>query len=291
MADHGTRNAFRRLVVVLGLALLAAPAVAQQMVLEVIQLRYRNVDDMVPVLRPLLPPGATLSGMNSKLIVRTTPASLAEVRQVIAALDTAPRRLVISVRQDADKERSARGGQVSGQVDLGDDVTVRVPGSPTPPGATARVDGVRARVFGSADQTTDRIAQQVQVMEGGRALIRVGQSVPVRSDQVFETPDGRRVLRSTEFRDIETGFYVVPRVNGDQVTLEISTAADTLTSPRTGVADIQRVETVIAGRLGEWIEIAGITQQGSQREAGTLARSTDARRDDRRVLLRVDEVR
>jgi type II secretory pathway component GspD/PulD (secretin) len=275
------------------LAVAAAQAFAQQTVLEVIALKYRTVEEMIPVLRPLLPPAATLSGLNNRLIVRTTPAHLAELKQLLAILDTAPRRLIISVRQDADLERSARGGQVSGRIEIGDDVVVRVPGSPAPQerGASVRADGVRARVHSSEGQRTDRISQQVQVMEGGRALIRVGQSVPVRAPQVIDTPDGRRVLRSTELREVETGFYAVPRLSGDQVTLEIYAAADTLQSPSTGATNIQRVETVVSGRLGEWIEIAGIGKQASQRDDGLLARSTDAQREDRRVLLMVEEIR
>jgi hypothetical protein len=286
-------SAIRRrwpLVLALCLALALGAARAEQTVLEVIPLKYRTVEEVIPVLRPMLPASATLSGMGSKLIVRTTPSSMAEVKQMLAALDAAPRRLVISVRQDADLDRSRRGGQVSGRLEVGDSVSVRVPGSPTPPGAAAQVNGVRAKVYGSETLRTDQVSQQVQVMEGGRALVRVGQSVPVSNAQLVDTPDGRRVLRSTEYRDVDSGFYVVPRVNGDQVTLEISTAADSLQSPRSAAVNVQRVQTVVTGRLGEWIELAGIDQHSAQREDALLARSDDARRDARRVLLRVDEV-
>jgi len=278
-------------VAALLLALGAARAMAQQTVLEVIQLKYRTVEEVLPVLRPLMPPAATLSGMSSKLVVRTTPSNLAQVKQILATLDAAPRRLMISVRQDAGLDRARRGGQISGRVEAGDNVVVRVPGSPTPPGATVQVEGVRGKVYGSAGQQTDQISQQVQVMEGGRALIRVGQSVPIATGQIVETSDGRRVLRSTEWRDVDTGFHVVPRLAGDHVTLEIYTAADSLQSPRSAAANVQRVETVVTGRLGEWIELAGIGQQSVQRDDGLLARSTDARREERRVLVRVDEIR
>jgi type II secretory pathway component GspD/PulD (secretin) len=153
------------------------------------------------------------------------------------------------------------------------------------------VDNVQARVFSSAAQNTDRVSQQVQVVDGGRAFIRVGQSVPVRTRQFVDTPGGRRVIDTTGFQDVDTGFYVVPRLSGDSVTLEIFTAADSVRSPVTGAADIHRVQTVVSGRLGEWIEVAGIDQQSVQRDSEILARSSDARREGRRVLLKVDEVR
>jgi type II secretory pathway component GspD/PulD (secretin) len=302
MQSASIRAAWRLVVIALALTLFCAQALAEQTVLEVIQLRYRTVEEIIPVLRPLMPPTATLSGMNNRLIVRTTPSNLAEVKQLLATLDATPRRLVISVRQDADLDRSQRGGQISGRAQIGDNVTVRVPGSPTPPGATVQVDGVRGKVYSSESTRSDQVSQQVQVMEGGRAWIRVGQSVPVAATQVVETPDGRRVLRSTDFHDVDVGFYVVPRLAGDRVTLEISTAADTLQSqqrstatntlpsPRSAATNIQRVDTVVSGRLGEWIELGAIGQQSVQRDDALLARSTDARRDDRRVLVKVDEL-
>ena len=272
------------------LMLMAAWAEAEPTVTEVIPLRYRTADEIIPVLRPLLPQDAVLSGLNNKLIVRTTPSSMLEVKKLLASLDATPRKLMISVRQDANLDAWQRGSEISGRVE-GDNASVTVPGSPAPPGAQAKVGGVRARVYGSADQDTDRISQRVQVMEGGRALIRVGQSVPVAAGQVVDTPDGRRVLRSTQFRSANTGFYVVPRLAGEQVTLEIYTAADAFQSPGSAASDIQRVATVVTGRLGEWIELGAIGQQGFENRQSGLARSTDAVRDARAVLVRVDEVR
>ena len=272
------------------LTLAAAWADAEPTVTEVIPLRYRTADEIIPVLRPLLPQDAVLSGLNNKLIVRTTPASMLEVKKLLASLDATPRKLMISVRQDANLDAWQRGSEISGRVE-GDNASVTMSGSPTPPGAQAKVGGVRARVYGSADQDTDRISQRVQVMEGGRALIRVGQSVPVAAGQVVDTPDGRRVLRSTEFRSANTGFYVVPRLAGDQVTLEIYTTADAFKSPASAASDIQRLATVVTGRLGEWIELGAIGQHGFENRQSGLARSTDAVRDARAVLVRVDEVR
>ena len=58
---------------------LAFAAQAQQQVLEVLTLGYRQADDLIPLLRPLLAPGGTLTGTSNRLIVRTTPANLAEL--------------------------------------------------------------------------------------------------------------------------------------------------------------------------------------------------------------------
>jgi type II secretory pathway component GspD/PulD (secretin) len=282
---------WRSLRIVLALWMgLAVTAHAQQTVLEVITLKYRNAEQVMPVLRPLLAPQGTMTGLNNQLIVRTTPANLDELKRVLETVDGKPRRLLISVRQDADLAQAARGAQVSGRVDIGDNATVSVPGRPTPPGAAVRVDGVRAKVYSSQSARSDSVVQQVQVIEGGRALIRVGQSAPVVSRQVTDGPGGTNVTRTTEFVQADTGFYVVPRLAGDQVTLEIFTAADSLRSDRPVGVNVQQVQTVVSGRLGQWMEIGGVDQHAAQRDAELLARSRDARSDTRRVLVKVDEI-
>ena len=263
---------------------------AQQTVVEVVPLNYRAAEEIIPIIRPLLPPQGSVSGLNNQLIIRTTPENLEQIKQILASIDAAPRRLMISVRQDVDLERTQRGGQLSGRVEIGDNVTINKPGRPTPPGASVRVDGARAKVYSSEAQKTDRVSQQVQVLEGNRALIRVGQSVPVRIRRYMDTPGGRRVIDAIEYRSVDASFYVVPRVSADRVTLAISAAADSLQSPATSATNIQRVQTVVSGRLGEWIELASIGQQAEQRNSEILGRSTDARREDRRVLLKVDEI-
>lgn len=272
-------------------ALTVTLALAQALVTEVIPLRYRSAEQLLPVLQALVEKGGTISAMNSRLIVRTTPENLAGIKEVLTQIDTMPRRLMISVRQDADVQRSARGGRVSGRVETGDEVVISSAGKPTPPGATVQGNGVRARVYSSEAQSGERISQQVQVLEGGQATIRVGQSTPIRTRQWIDTPNGRRLTEMIEYRDIDAGFVVTPRVVGEQVTLDISAAADRLLDSPTGPAQIQRVQTSVTGRLGEWIEVAGIGEEAVQRDSEILARSRDARREARRVLIKVDEIR
>jgi type II secretory pathway component GspD/PulD (secretin) len=273
----------------LAAALFSIAAWAQQ--LEVITLKYRNAEQVIPILQPLVAPGGTLSGMNNRLFVRTTPANLAELKRVLDVVDARPRQLIISVRQDADLERGRRGAQVSGSADLGDAGQVTVPGRPRPGGATVTAGGVEAQVYSSESQRTDRMSQSVRVLEGSAAFISIGQSVPVQGRQVIVGPGGALSQQSTQYRDVDSGFYVTPRVNGDTVTLEISAANDRVVNPATGASSIQRVQTVVSGRLGQWIELGGTGEQRSRDQSVILGRSSDASRDDRRVLLRVEEVK
>ena len=169
-----------------------------------------------------------------------------------------------------------------------------VPGSRSNQGAGAQVrkgdNVVRGRVLSSQSAATDRGVQTVQVLEGNEALIRVGQSVPIRSGNVILTPLSAQISESVEYRDVDTGFRVRPRVNGDRVTLEISSRRDTLADPNTQTFNVQRIDTVVSGRLGEWMDIGGVDQSRVQNEGSTLSRRTGSVSDDRKVFVKVDLV-
>jgi hypothetical protein len=56
--------------------------------------------------------------------------------------------------------------------------------------------------------------------------VRSGQSVAVPQRQVIQNQWGTRVIDSSQYQEVSSGFYVLPRVNGDRVTLEISAQND-----------------------------------------------------------------
>jgi type II secretory pathway component GspD/PulD (secretin) len=294
--DHkgrGTRGEGARPLGFIILLLFALAAQAQETVLEVIDLKYRSADQIVPMLKPLLAPGGTISSLQNRVIVRTTPQNLAELHKVLDAVDTVPKRLVISVRQEAAGTGTASEAEVSGSIGTGD-ARVTVPGSRNRPGDTVVIrqgdNVVKGRVQSSQSATTNRGVQTVQVLEGNEATIRIGQSVPIRSSSVTRTPQGTQISESVEYRDSDTGFRVRPRVHGDQITLEISARSDAPANPNSQTLNIQHVDTVVSGRQGEWLEIGGIDQSRTQTDNGTVSRRSGSASDDRKLFLKVDLV-
>jgi hypothetical protein len=177
------------------LAFLACFAVqaAAQHALEIIPLRHRTVDQVLPALRALLEPGGTLSGDRGQLIVRTSPGNLAQLKQALAAIDRPLRRLQISVRFDDAAESSSQGIEASGRVSN---------------------RGARVELQGRNDRShaTERVDQRIQVLEGGRALIMTGQSTPLPG-AIWETG---------------SGFEAVPRLSGDTVLVDIAPQKESL---------------------------------------------------------------
>jgi hypothetical protein len=48
---------------------------------------------------------------------------------------------------------------------------------------------------------------------------------------------------------------------------------------------------MVTGRLGEWIELGAVAQQSARRDSEILGRDSEAHRDNRRVQVKVDEIR
>jgi type II secretory pathway component GspD/PulD (secretin) len=271
---------------------------AQATVLEVIPLRYRQAAELLPIVQSLLPRDGSVSAFQGQLVVRTTPANLEEIKRVLASLDTAPRQLVITVRQDTEVERSRSRAEVSGSVG-GEHGRVTIPGSgDTRGGSVVLRDGddrLRANVLEAGGSGHDRSEQSVRVMEGREAFVRIGESMPVRERQVQRTVIGGRVVEQVvegpQYRDAASGFYVLPRVSGDRVTLDLSSQRESLARQPGGRVNVQSLVTTVSGRLGEWMEIGGAGQDASEQQSALLGRSSSASRDNRRVLIKVDEVR
>lgn len=269
-------------------------AQAQQTVLDVITLKYRSAEQVIPLLEPLLAPGATISGLQNRVILRTTPQNLAELRSVIDQIDGMPRRLTISVRQDSIDSASRSEVGISGSVGT-DRARATLPENNGGPGARVEIRRGDDRVGVGAQQSqsaaTGRGVQTVQVLEGNEAYISLGQSVPVRSRSVIQGPQGTRISESVEYRNANTGFHAIPRVSGDRVTVSIRSRRDSLADANSATLGVQRIDTAVSGRLGEWLEIGAAVQQSTGTDGGTVTRSSSLGFDDRRVFLKVEEVK
>ncbi|HEY6280732.1 MAG TPA: secretin N-terminal domain-containing protein [Burkholderiales bacterium] len=273
---------------------LSFPLHAEQLELEVITLKYRTAQDVLPIVQPFVnQAGGTVTGTQNRLIVRTTHANLAEVRQILAGIDTLPRRLMVTVKQDAGLSAIQRSAELSGNAAVGKAQVIVPPTGRAGRGLVVeRQQGgnsVRTQVQSSESRVNENNVQQLQVLEGSEAFISAGQSVPVPQQTIIQTPQGTQVVQNTEYRDVATGFYVKPRVFGEQVTLEVSPQRERIGPD--GRVDTQRVATTVSGRLGEWMELGGIDQSRAQQNSGIASRDSEHNTDQRRIYIKVEEIR
>jgi len=101
---------------VIGLFILPSIVATDQTILEVIPLKHRTTDEIIPLIHPFLDRQGALSGMRSQLIIRTTPDNLQEIKQLLNEIDTAPRRLIITVKQEVGRAAARHLLSLSGNV-------------------------------------------------------------------------------------------------------------------------------------------------------------------------------
>lgn len=277
-------------------AMATFPALAQDMRVEVVELYTRSAEELIPVLEPMLARGGSVSGVGNKLVIRTTPANLADLRQMLATLDAPPRMLRISVRQGVTGREDGIDAEIAGSVG-GEQARITVPGKRASgePGAT--VSGthgsshVRARINASESENASVGVQTVQAIEGRPAFITLGSSIPIRSSTRVVGADGVTVTDSVTYRDVGSGFYALARTNGAMVTIQLATTADTVSDPRTGASRIQRVSSVVSGPLGKWLELGGIVENSDVGQGGLLSHSGRTAAEKRSTYIRVERVR
>lgn len=242
--------------------------------LEIISLKHRSAEQLLPQLAPFVEPGGAISGMYDKLFLRASSRNRAEIRDLVAALDTPLRRLMISVRQDGTNTDEARGAGVTARIEVG---------------TGAPAIGGRGHLYQSDSRSRRDISQQVLTVDGARAAILVGESMILPLRQVVLTPAGAVVSETWVQRDLGTGFVAVPRLNGDRVTLEISPRDDTA-GPLPGSVNVQRLLTTVSGRLGEWLELGGSVSDQRGSASGVVSYGTKSASRQRRLLLKVEEL-
>ncbi|NOY16472.1 MAG: hypothetical protein GXP23_06010 [Gammaproteobacteria bacterium] len=291
------------------LLLLFYPAVmgivqAQQMVTEVIPLAYRSINEIVPIIRPLVSPGGSVSGLQGQLVVNATPQKMAEVRKLLAVLDKTPTRLLISVksgnsriaRQDAASVQG-RAGNLSARND-GIVIGGRHSGQQNKGG-----NSLSLKMKSNGQNEQSKIIQQVQVLEGREVYISAGEELPIRNRGTVTGSGGIYTYDNTAYYPVVTGFYTIPRLNGDEVILEINTTSRQRNNlridgrhPAQGRQSrpnitVTNISTTARGKLGEWIAIGGVDQSGFSRQRGIGSTRRQQQTIKSQIFVRVEEIK
>lgn len=256
----------------LAVCALSGTSALAQTALEIIRLKNRTAEQVMPAIEPLVEKGGSISGQRNTVFIRASAANRAEIKRALDAIDTAPRRLLISVRQDND-----------------------IASDETSVGLGARLGGggnvLRGSVYGTRGDASDRADQQVQTVEGGPAVIRIGRSLPVQMQQLAFGASGVVVSQSLVYRDIGSGFQALATLAGERVTVEISPQQESLSSTQgDGATRSSRIFTTVSGRLGEWIVLGGSGQRSDDSRSSSAPHSTPGSVEQQRVTLRVDAV-
>ena len=267
------------------LLLLCQAALVSASELEIIDLQNRPAGEIIPLVKPMLNDNESITGRGFQLILKADAARQVQIRELVSKLDRAAAQLMISVFQGSERDLQALGAAAG--IRYQDSATDIQLGSTSKQPQGSGV-AAAARVYGTRAHMQDNPVQSLRVMEGTAGYIETGKSIPYFSGQVYQQNGQRIVESSVDFKDVTSGFYVRPRVNGDRVTLDISPHRDALDTG--GTINTRGAATTISGKLGEWIPLGGTTSDIRRNTAQIGKQYSTQDRHSESIWIKADKV-
>ena len=249
------------------------------MIIETIQLLHRPADEVIPIIKPMLAADASITGTGYKLIIKSTPENISQIQSLLEEIDINQNQLRVSVSMGRQSDYDKRHGSVSIEHN-GDNGTVVIgPDATNKNNETSGTNGktkFNTRIY-KTERSRDRpVVQVMSVAEGYWGSISMGQSIPVGSRT--RNPDGT-VTESITYKQIMTGYQVMPRTHGDNVTLTIRPIRQNRSEIHSSTIESTAMETTVTGKLGEWLYLGGTDQNENLKNSGinyrTRIRSTE----------------
>ena len=285
----------KKIITVFLLFTICAPiSIAESMKIEMIPMKNRMVEDIIPIIKPLIIKGGTVTGMNNQLILKTTPSNIELIKSILEQIDNAPRKLLISVKRNNDNEFNKEEGGFSIKYDS-KNVKIESPdtGEQGIIIQSGRNDGDVIRYRKSIEQNQEQESNifYVNALEGNPAFINTGQLIPVRSQTTVATSGTTVVQENIGYHNINSGFYVTPKLQADNVVLTISPKFTELNKNEKNVINVQNVSTTVHGRLGEWISIGGINQSSNNSDKRNLINQEQYNSEKSNIFVKVEEIK
>ena len=266
------------------------PADASADETRIIQLKHRTARDIIPLIHPLIGPDDALSGIDYRLIIRTSEKNFGEIDRILGQLDVEQRRLQITVEQAVAEDETFSSQSLSGHARVNDNARITLPARPPGDrGVVVEKDGIRYNAVERSTTARNANVQTVMTLDGQSAYIRVGQSVAYTAKIVDMSHDRATISQgSVAQRDVATGFVVIPHVHGDRVRIDLTPRLASLQNPATGLADFQELGTTVDVRLGEWIELGAILGERDKVGRATLNGVATGSGEHRTLRLKIE---
>ena len=281
----------KRLFRLLGLMLLVTAVQADS--LSIIQLKNRLAEEVIPIVEPMLGADDAISGQGFRIFLQSSPETLARVRDMVDVLDIPAKILQVSVFQGSDRDLGELGIGANVQIEKGDagvDIGNGRDNNDDGGGSiTYSTSGGSAGINSLSTQKSlrDNPIHQVRVKDGIEAYIETGERIPY----FYGALKGRRGFGgSIEYKDAISGFYVLPRIRGDNVILEVNPFKSSQSNAGGDNIDTQSAGTTVTGRIGEWILIGGVTEQLERAQSATGTTVATQSRRNTGIWIKADLV-
>jgi len=268
-------------------------SVAESMKIEIIPMKNRMVEDVIPIIKPLIIRGGTVTGMNNQLIVKTTPSNIELIKSVLEQIDNAHRKLLISVKRSNNNNINTEEDGFSIKFDS-KNIKIKAPDISEEGAIVQNKNGKRnviryRKSYEEFQEQEDNIFY-VNALEGNPAFINMGQLIPVRNQTTVVTSGATVVQENIEHHNVSSGFYVTPKLQGKNVTLAISPHFAKINQKEKNIINVQNISTTIYGKLGEWMPIGGVDQSQNSSDKKNLVNKKQYGNEKSSIFVKVEEV-
>ena len=236
----------------------------------VIPMQYRTAVEALPMVKELLSSEgrAVADPRTNALLVVDDEASIQRVREFLAGFDQLGKQGRVKVRFEESGSGEDQSVAARARVSGGDWTATA--------GGQRRNDGVDVRLGerGATRQATSEFT--VAVVSGSPAYILVGQDLLFTERWLELTRRYARVSETTSIQRIETGFEVMPTFLRDHADIEIIPRISGTGATR-GVIRFTEAATRLLAPYGQWVPIAGTSQQSNEVMWEILARGRGER--------------
>ena len=245
---------------------------------KIFTLQHRFANDLLPFVEPMVGADGVANGIDNQLIIRAQPQRMREIEALVASMDAARvnRKITVNTSSNMQSQRErieATGSTKVGKVTISND-------------RRARANSGNIDIENSTRNTRQTSNQFINVLDGERAFIRVGQLVPFTQEWVTITRRYIQVDSFTDWREVTTGFAVRPRSIGSEIELEITPRIARLNGQ--GFIDFEELTTVIRTQLGNWVDIGGTMQNNDEVSRKILGTQSSTNQQSSNLSVKVD---
>ncbi len=251
-------------------------AFADNSELKVIDLKNRRAAEVLPVIKLILGDRGVATVLDDRLILRGSAQDLASVEKLLGQIDVKREMLRVAVRHDRTAGGVRSSAELSGRIDRSRRTLTNDP--------AVVVSGQGSRIIGNM---RENVEQYLQVLDGEQAFIEVGRRVPYTTFRSYMTGRHLGFSEAIEYQDVTTGFFVRPHLLGEMVDMEITPHLSSVGSERDGVIEFETVTSRASIPLGEWFDLGGQVEQGSDVGRAILSIQAGENASVRRLWIKV----
>ena len=281
------------IIIFLVLTTYITASVAESMKIEIIPMKNRMVEDVIPIIKPLVIKGGTVTGMNNQLIVKTTPSNIELIKSILEQIDSAPRKLLISVKRSNNNKLNTEEDVLSIKFDS-KNIKIKAPDISKKGVAiqnkNSKGDVIRYRKSYEKSQEQEGNVFYVNTLEGNPAFINMGRLIPVKSQTNIVTSGAIIVQENIKHHNVSSGFYVTPKLQGDNVVLTISPHFAKINKKEKNIVNVQKISTIIHGKLGKWVPIGGVDHSLSSSDKRNFINKKQYSNEKSNIFVKVEEV-